>query len=70
LAVAITSSDRGVLRKIIKKQGDPIAIGDTMAVVASADDEHVGTEAEWATAPAMRVVANHVGGDSDFEKGD
>lgn len=68
--VAITSSDKGVLRKIVKEQGDQVVIGDTMAIVASDDHGDLGQEYEWAQAPAMRVVPNPVGGDQDFEGGD
>jgi pyruvate/2-oxoglutarate dehydrogenase complex dihydrolipoamide acyltransferase (E2) component len=67
LTVAITSSDTGVLRKIIKDQGDKVAIGDTMAIVTTHDGDDLGREAEWADAPVMRVVANPIDGDQDFE---
>lgn len=67
--VAITSSDRGVLRKIVKEQGDQVVIGDTMAIVASDDHGDLGQEYEWVQAPAMRVVPNPVGGDQDFGEG-
>lgn len=70
LEVSITSSDEGVLRKIIKDEGDPIVIGDTMAIVASPDHGDLGGENEWADVPVMRVVANPVGGDKDFEEMD
>lgn len=70
LEVAITSSDQGVLRKIIKNQGEQIAVGDTMAIVSSGEGDELGEEKEWAKAPVLRVVANPVGGDEDFEEGD
>ncbi len=70
LEMAITSSDNGVLRKIIKQDGDPIVPGDTMAIVASQDHGDLGEEHEWASATVMRVVANPVGGDHDFEEED
>jgi len=68
--VAITSSDHGVLRKIIKDEGDEIVTGDTMGIVGSRDHGDLGQESEWATATVMRVVTNPVGGDQDFEEGD
>jgi len=68
LQVAITSSDSGVLRKIIKGQGDEIAIGDTMAIVTAQENDDLGGETDWAKAPALRVVANTVGGDLHFEE--
>lgn len=68
IEISITSSDQGVMRKILKGEGDPIVIGDTMAIVASADDRDAAIPADWAGAPVMRVVANHAGGHSDFEE--
>jgi pyruvate/2-oxoglutarate dehydrogenase complex dihydrolipoamide acyltransferase (E2) component len=70
LKVSITSSDSGVLRKIVKEEGDEIAIGDTMAIVASPDHGDIGTEEQWAEAPAMRVVPNTVADGDYFEEGD
>lgn len=68
--IAITSSDHDVSRKTIKDQRDQAVITDTTAVVASHDHGELSQEYEWAQAPAMCVVANPVGGDQDFEKGD
>lgn len=67
LQVAITSSEPGVLRQIIKEQNAPIAIGDTMAIVSTHDHGDLDQEADWDSAPVMRVVTNPVGGDDDFQ---
>lgn len=68
IEVTITSSDTGILRQIIKEQGDRIEIGDTMAIVATEDHASIGHEHEWAQAPTLRVVANPVDGDQDFKE--
>jgi hypothetical protein len=59
-----------VLRKIIKNDGDEIAIGDTMAIVSLQADDDLGEEHEWVKAPLLRVVANPIDDDHDFEEGD
>lgn len=69
LEVTLTSSDQGVLRKIIKEQGDQITIGDTLAIVTSEIDEDLGQELAWAEAPVLRVVANPLGDDENLEGG-
>lgn len=69
LEVAITSSDEGVLRRIVKNQGDQIAIGDMLAIVTLHEDDDIGVEQDWLQAPLLRVVANPVA-DHDFEEGD
>ena len=69
LEVALTSSDHGVLRKIIKESGDQITIGDTLAIVTSETEEDLGQELAWAEAPALRVVANTLGDDENLEGG-
>jgi len=68
LQVAITSSDSGVLPKIIKDQGDDVAMGDTMAIVTAQESDDLGGESDWAQAPALRVVANTVPDDLHFEE--
>jgi pyruvate/2-oxoglutarate dehydrogenase complex dihydrolipoamide acyltransferase (E2) component len=67
LEVALTSSDQGVLRRIIKEQGDQIVIGDTLAIVTSEVEEDLGQELAWAEAPVLRVVANPVGDEENLE---
>jgi len=69
IEVALTSSDEGVLRRIIKQQGDEITIGETLAIVTSQINEEFGKESGWAEAPLLRVVANPVGDDESFEGG-
>ncbi len=71
--VVVTSSDQGVLRKILAREGDRIAIGDLLAVVSSADHGDVtGSAAEWSNAPAMRVVVNKKSDEDvdDFDEGE
>jgi pyruvate/2-oxoglutarate dehydrogenase complex dihydrolipoamide acyltransferase (E2) component len=70
LEVVIVSSDQGVLRNIIKNNGDQIAIGDTLAIVSSHVNDDLGDESEWVKAPMLRVVANPVDDNQDFEEGD
>ena len=69
LEVALTSSDEGVLRKIIKQEGDQITIGDTLAIVTSQAEEDLGQESRWVEAPVLRVVANPIGDDENLEGG-
>ena len=68
LEMAITSSDEGVLRRIVKDEGDKIMIGDTLAIVSSHVEEDLGEESGWVEAPALRVVANPVGDENNFEE--
>lgn len=56
--VVITASDRGKLAKILKSEGDPVAIGDLIAVVSTDDSDEVSSPDSWAEAPVMRVVGN------------
>ncbi|MEN8238283.1 MAG: hypothetical protein ABFR53_03665 [Actinomycetota bacterium] len=70
IEVALTSSDRGVLGKIIKAEGDDVGIGDVLAIVSSQGDEDLGSEVDWSGVPGLRVVANPVGGDDNFEVAD
>lgn len=69
LEVELTSSDQGVLRKQIAREGDPLASGDLLAVVAS-EDHGALTESEdqWRAAPAFRVVVNVAGGENDLKE--
>ena len=69
LEVALTSSDHGVLRRIIKEQGDQITIGDTLAIVTSEVEEDLGQELAWDDAPVLRVVANPLDDDDNLEGG-
>ena len=69
LEVAIKSSDEGVLRKIVKNEGDRIAIGDMLAIVTSHADDDLGREQEWDRAPLLRVVANPFDNE-EVEEGD
>lgn len=71
--VVVTSSDHGVLRKILAREGDRIAIGDLLAVVTTTDHgELSGSVAEWREAPDMRVVVNKKSDEEvdDFDEGD
>lgn len=56
--VVITASDQSTLEKIIKQEGDQIAIGDTLAVVSTSPFYGELTHERWEDAPPMRVVAN------------
>jgi pyruvate/2-oxoglutarate dehydrogenase complex dihydrolipoamide acyltransferase (E2) component len=56
--VVLTASDQSVLEKIIKDEGESIAIGDTLAVVSTSPFYGELTHERWDDAPAMRVVAN------------
>jgi pyruvate/2-oxoglutarate dehydrogenase complex dihydrolipoamide acyltransferase (E2) component len=66
LRVALTSSDSGFIRKIVADDGDPIAVGDLLAVVSTTDNGVLdGTVDDWKAAPTMRVVANMLQHDDD-----
>jgi len=56
--VALTASDRGILGRILKEAGAPVAIGDVLGVVVSEEGEPIRSESEWLDAPRFRVVAN------------
>jgi pyruvate/2-oxoglutarate dehydrogenase complex dihydrolipoamide acyltransferase (E2) component len=71
--VVLTSSDHGVLRKILAKEGDRIALGDLLAVVTTADHGELnGSAADWGAAPDMRVVVNKKSDEEvdDFDEGE
>ncbi|HSF87483.1 MAG TPA: hypothetical protein VLG28_17730 [Acidimicrobiia bacterium] len=69
LEIELRSSDQGVLRKQIAKEGEPIANGDLLAVVAT-DDHGELTEGEqqWRDAPSFRVVVNVAGAENDLQE--
>ncbi len=70
LEVDVTSSDSGVLRKQIAREGEPLQSGDLLAVVTTEDHgELEEPEQQWREAPAFRVVVNVAGGDNDLEEG-
>ena len=59
LQVVLTSSDGGVMRRIVADDGDPIAVGDLLAVVSTTDNGALdGTVDDWESAPTMRIAAN------------
>lgn len=72
LRVALTSSDSGFMRKIIADDGDPIAVGDLLAVVSTTDSGVLdGTVDDWKSVPTMRVAANmHEDDETHPEEGD
>lgn len=70
--VSLTSADRGVVRRVVADDGDPIAVGDLLAVVSTGESAELeGTESDWRRAPAMRVVANPLhDNDAELEERD
>lgn len=59
LHVALTSSEAGVMSKIVADEGEHFTIGDLLAVVSTgANGELVGSVDDWRSAPTMRVAAN------------
>ncbi len=67
LEVTVTSSDSGVLVRRLTPVGEPIDIGQTVALVATPDHTDApGADDDWQDAPPMRVVINVVGGDNDL----
>ena len=71
LEVELRSSDRGVLRKQLVHEGEPLAHGDLLAVVATEDHgELTEGEQQWRDAPSFRVVVNVAGGENDLEEGE
>lgn len=70
LEVTITSSDTGVLQRRLIEVGEPIEIGQTVALAATPDHAVPAESADdWHSAPPMRVVLNVVGGDDDLAEG-
>ena len=70
LEVTITSSDTGVLHKQLVALGEPVVIGQTVAIASTPDHAGpIGTPEDWQSAPPMRVVINVVGGDDDLAEG-
>ena len=71
--VALTSSDTGVLRKIVVEAGGRIVIGDLLGVVTTADHgELINSSEAWMAASAMRVVVNKRDDEDvdDFDEGE
>lgn len=57
----LVASDRGVLRKIFKKSGDDLAIGDLLGVVSTEPSDGDADPDALANLPVMRLVANVLG---------
>ncbi len=69
LEVEVTSSDEGVMRKIVSEVGEPASSGDLIAVVSTPDHgELTEGEVAWSGAPTFRVVVNVAGGENDLEE--
>ncbi len=67
--VVVTSSDTGVLRKIVAEEGVRIGVGDLLAVATTDADEPLDGDADrWREAPALRVVVNRKG--DEWDEGD
>jgi len=69
--VVLTSSDDGILRKIVADEGDRIAIGDLLGVIAAEGDGDLeGSTEEWNAAPLLRVVVNRKMDDWEDDEGE
>ncbi len=61
----LTSSDQGVLRKIVAQEGDEIGPGAMIGLVVTGDETLDGPADRWTDATPMRVVVNTIN-DEDF----
>lgn len=62
--VVLTSSDKGILKEIVKKEGEPFVVGDDLGVVVTDEDEVV--QEGWADSPTMRITANMSSGPEQY----
>lgn len=66
LEMTITSSDQGVLARVVAGEGDSISLGDTLGLVSTNGEAVEGPTEQWSDATPMRVVVNVLDDDDDF----